>query len=358
MLDAFLAQPAVAVDTESNSLYAYYERICLIQFSSPETDYVVDPLADLDLSPLGELFARPAIQKVFHAAEQDVAGMKRDFGFQFANLFDTMWTARILGWPRVGLANVLQERFGVRSDKRYQRYNWGERPLRSQALAYARLDTHYLLPLRELQAKALERMGRAEEAGEVFAHVAQTPPAVLPFGPEPFWRVKGLRDLTGRERAILWELYLWRDQEASRRNRPPFKVLGEHTLVELAQSCPRTPQELSGVYGLKPYHVRRYGARILGAIKRGMHAHPPKPPPPPPRHSDAEIARFRALRAWRKRVAAARGVDTDVVVSNAVLWALAERNPATLEGMQAIEGLGPWKRKTYGEAILRVLVNR
>ncbi|HIQ02195.1 MAG TPA: ribonuclease D, partial [Anaerolineales bacterium] len=269
LLDSLFAAPAVAVDTESNSLYAYYERICLIQLSTRDADYIVDPLAELDLSPLGELFADPTIQKVFHAAEQDVAGLKRDFGFRFADLFDTMWAARILGWPHVGLADVLQETFGVRTNKRYQRYNWGKRPLEPAALAYARLDTHYLLPLRDLQAEALERMGRAEEAYEVFARLTKTPPATVPFGPEAFWRVKGGRDLTERERAVLWELYRWRDRVARERNCPPFRVIGDRTLVAIAQVQPRTVEALSEIRGLTRRLVHRYGRALLAAVARG-----------------------------------------------------------------------------------------
>ncbi len=355
LLEALAGQPAVAVDTESNSLYAYQEQVCLIQFSIPGADYVVDPLAGLDLSPLAHLFADPEVQKVLHAAEYDVMCLKRDFGFRFANLFDTMWAARILGWPRVGLGDVLKETFGMRTNKRYQRYNWGKRPLEPEALAYAYMDTHYLLPLRRLQADALMQKGRLEEAQEIFDQLATSEPVSHTFDPENFRHIKGAYDLTGREQAVLRELYVWRDQEAHRQDRPLFKVLNDHILVTLAQAHPRTPEELAGVSGLKPYQVRRYGRRILRAIKRGKYVHPPPPPPPPPRHSEAEVARFQALRTWRKRVAAERGVDADVVVSNTVLWTLAEQNPRALEDLSHIEGLGSWKRKTYGEAVLKVL---
>jgi ATP-dependent DNA helicase RecQ len=109
------------------------------------------------------------------------------------------------------------------------------------------------------------------------------------------------------------------------------------------------------VDGLKPHHVRRYGKRILRAIERGVHAQLPRSPSLPARRPDAEVTRFKALRAWRKRMAADRGVDSDVILGNAVLWALAERNPRALDDLGHIEGLGPWKRKTYGEAILKVL---
>jgi len=355
LVETLSNQPAVAVDTESNSLYAYQEQVCLVQFSIPGADYIVDPLAGLDLSPLASIFTDPGVQKVFHAAEYDVMCLKRDFGFRFANLFDTMWVARILGWPHVGLGDVLKETFGVRTNKRYQRYNWGKRPLEPEALAYACLDTHYLLPLRHLQADALMQKGRWEEAREIFDQVATSEPVSHAFDPESFRRVKGVRDLTGHEQAVLRELYVWRDREARRRGRPPFKVLNDRVLVALAQTRPRTPKELADVPGLKPYHVHRYGGRILQALGRGVRARPPAPPPPPRRHSEAEMARFQALRSWRKQVAAERGVDVDVIVSNTVLWALAEQNPRTFENLSRIEGLGPWKRKAHGEAILEVL---
>jgi ribonuclease D len=355
VLDILLDCPAIGVDTESNSLHAYYERICLIQFSTRDADYIVDPLAHIDLAPLEELFASADIEKVFHAAEQDVAGMSRDFGFEFAGLFDTMWGARILGWPRVGLADLLEEHFDVHTNKRYQRYNWGKRPIEPEALNYARLDTHYLLPLRDVEREEMERMGRLEEATEVFSQVAGTPPATQPFGPDAFWRLKGVHKLNKRERAIVWKLYMWRDHEASRRNRPPFKVVGNRTLLRLARARPRKLGQLYPIRGMSKYVVRRYGRAILKAVERGQGGPVPKPPPHPPRPKRAVSQRNRKLRDWRRGVAERRGVDTDVVLPNAVVWAIAERNPTKLADLEEIEELGPWKRETYGREILRAL---
>jgi len=355
LLPVLAAQTSIAVDTESNSLYAYRERVCLIQFSTIDTDFLVDPLTGFDLAPLGDIFASSKIMKVFHAAEYDVMCLKRDFGFEFANLFDTMWAGRILGWPRVGLGDILREEFGVRTNKRYQRYNWGKRPLESDALAYACLDTHYLLPLQRSQTEALKENGRWEEAQEVFAQVAASQAASSCFDPQGFWRIKGVSNLTRRELAILSALYVWRDQEAQRRDRPPFKVLNDHTLVELAQARPRTLDQLARTALLKPHSLRRYGKGVLQAIRRGSEAKLPTPPPPAPRRPREEVVRFEALRAWRRKMAADRGVDPDVVLSNAVLWELAELNPHTPEEWSRVEGVGPWRRRTYGKEILEVL---
>jgi ribonuclease D len=121
--------PAVAVDTESNSLHAYRERVCLVQFSTHGGDFIVDPIAVPDLGPLAPLFANPDQQKVFHAAEYDLLCLKRDYRFAIANIFDTMSAARTLGWPQVGLASILDARFGVTMNKKYQRVDWKRRPL-------------------------------------------------------------------------------------------------------------------------------------------------------------------------------------------------------------------------------------
>ncbi|MFL7791564.1 MAG: ribonuclease D [Anaerolineae bacterium] len=355
LLQALYDEPFVAVDTESNSLYAYQEQVCLIQVSIPGADYIVDPLTGLDMAPLADLFADSKVQKIFHAAEYDVMCLKRDFEFCFENLFDTMWAARILGWPRVGLGDIMKDLFDVRTNKRYQRYDWGKRPLDQKALIYASLDTHYLLPLRHLQADGLMRKERWEEAREVFDQVAASEPIANSFAPEDFWRVKGAFDLKRREQAILRELAIWRDGEARRRDCPHFKVFHDRVLIALAKAQPGTQAELAGVDGVKPYHARRYGKHVLRAIEQGRHADLPEFPPPPLRHSEEELERYEALRAWRKEVAAERQVDVDVIVCNAVLWDLAERNPRAAKDLDAVEGLGPWKRQAYGEAILSVL---
>jgi len=355
VLGVLAAQDVVAVDTESNSLYVYKEQVCLIQFSTVEQDYLVDPLAGLDLAPLADIFSSPKITKVFHAAEYDVMCLKRDFGFSFANLFDTMWAARILGWPRFGLGDILLKEFGVHTNKRYQRYNWGLRPLKPDAVTYASLDTHYLLPLEQIQAKALKSNGRCEEAQEVFAQVAAVEGASSTFDPQGFWRIKGLRNLTGGDLAILSALYVWRDQEAQRRGQPPFKILGNRTLVNLAQAHPLTLGELERTSLLKSHLVRRYGRSVLRAIRSGRESPSLSPPPRPTRRSRDEVTRFERLRAWRKKTAAVRGVEPDVVLGNTALWKIAELNPRTMEDWKRVDGIGPWKRRAYGKAVLEVL---
>src|SRR5262245_24645052 len=164
LLQRLTSEPAIAVDTESNSIFAYREQVCLIQFSTSVQDYLIDQLTLPDLQALWPVVAYPQQQKIFHASEYYLICLKRDYGFEFANVFDTMIAARTLDRPHVGLAPLLEAHFGVKLNKKYQRANWGQRPLTAEQLSYARLDTHYLLPLRDVLATELIASGRFEEA--------------------------------------------------------------------------------------------------------------------------------------------------------------------------------------------------
>jgi ribonuclease D len=350
------AHPIVAVDTESNSLHAYRERVCLIQFSTPAADYIVDPLRLSGLEPLAPLFANPLQQKVFHAAEYDLICLRRDYRFEVANIFDTMSAARTLGWAQVGLAAILDKEFGVTMNKKYQRADWKRRPLTAEQLDYARLDTHYLGALRDTQLQALTAAGRWPEAQEEFERLArvrsdQDNPA---SGGAAFWRIKGARDLMPAQAAILRALHAYREQQAERIDRPPFKVMGEATLLELARRAPRRVEDLQGLPGLTPEQIRRHAPGLLRAIEQGRHA-PPERAPADAREPDDVIERYDRLHMWRRDKARGRGVESDVILPRAALWELARRLPRTHGELVDITDIGPWRRQTYGEEILAVL---
>ena len=348
--------PVVAVDTESNSLHAYRERVCLIQFSTLAADYIVDPIRLPDLSPLAPFFANPGQQKVFHAAEYDLICLKRDYRFEFTNIFDTMSAARTLGWPQVGLAAILDTHFGVKVNKKYQRADWKRRPLTPEQLDYARLDTHYLVALRDRQLQALTESGRGPEADEEFARLARPRGDSDNAGPDPtaFWRVSGARDLTPAQAAVLQALFAYREQQAERMDRPPFKVMGEATLMELARRAPRDAVGLQGLPGMTPEQIQRHGHGVLQAVQQGLDAPAPQAPQVE-REPDAVQNRYDRLHTWRKQKARARGVESDVILPRTVLWDLARRAPRTRGELAHIADLGPWRRDTYGEEILALL---
>jgi ribonuclease D len=355
LVDRLKGQPLLAVDSESNSLYAYHERVCLVQLSTREQDIIIDPLAVDDLSPLGNLLADPAIEIVFHAAEYDIISLKRDYAFMFSNLFDTMIAARVCGWGVTGLGNILADQFGVSADKSFQRANWSVRPLPREQLHYAQMDTHYLPDLRDRLLMELAALDRVEEAREMFAALTRLAPAQHRFDPEGYWRINGVQDLRRGQVALVRELYLMRDEAARQRDLPPFKIFGDALLIELARLAPRRPEDLRGVRGMGGDQIGRYGEAIVEAVARGRAARPPRPPQPQ-RQSDPDVVlRFEALHEWRKQRAADRGVESDVIVPRETLWALARLVPASVAELDDIPGLGPWRRAEYGAEMVAVL---
>jgi len=347
-------QQRIAVDTESNSLHAYRERVCLIQFSSMNSDYLVDPLAIADLSCLAPIFSDPKIEKVFHAAEYDVLCLKRDFGFKMSNLFDTRIASRTLGRKRSGLGDILAEEFQVEINKRFQRANWGKRPLSAELLDYARLDTHFLLPLRDLLEKALRAAGRSEEALEACEAVKLVEPEPANFDPQGFWRIAHARQLKPEQAAVLRQLYLLREKYARRLDRPPFKVLGDKTLLAIAQEPPKSLESLGKFPGMSAGQVRRYGKDLLDAIKRGRNGPRPKRPSSA-RVEDVVMARYQTLREWRMRVAKTRQVESDIVLPRDLVWDIAHRAPRDRNALQELMGPYEWRFRTYADDILQLL---
>jgi ribonuclease D len=344
----------LAVDTESNSLYAYQERVCLIQISMPEVDVLVDPLGTGDLSPLGPIFASPKIEKVFHAAEYDLVCLRRDFGFAVQGLYDTRIAARTLGQPLTSLADLLANELDIHLDKRFQRANWGKRPLTQPLLEYARMDSHYLLSLRDRLAQELRDAGRSDEYQEAVDMLACSPAPTVPDEAQAFWGVTNARKLTPEQAAVLRELFKFRDRQARRLDRPPFKVMGDSTLMAIAQAEPVNKAGLEGLPGMNIRQIQRYGEEILAAVARGRtapHPHHPKTEPA----DQVVVARYDALRKWRKRVAAERRVESDVILPRDVMWQVARRAPRTLEALQEIMACLPWRYQAYGASILEAV---
>lgn len=343
--------PRLAVDTESNGLHAYREQVCLIQFSTPNTDYLLDPLALPDLSILAPIFANPNIEKTFHAVEYDIICLKRDFGFTIANIFDTMQAARILAEKQVGLDAVLMAKMGITINKRYQKADWGLRPLSPEMLNYARLDTHYLLTLRDLLHAELEAKGRWSLAREEFARLAQGNGSPKPEVPS-WQRIGGKQKLTNQQLAILKELCNWRDRLAERMDRPTFKVMDDKRLAEIACAAPATLDDLSRLLSENQRH--RFGAEILRAVARGLNA-PSITRTYASRPQQAFLNRLDKLSEWRKQTAATLGIESDLVLPKSWMHVLAEQPPKNMEELSAVMNDSPWRIEQFGTEIMNLV---
>ena len=348
----------LAFDTESNGFYAHKEKVCLIQISTPTEDFIVDPIAFKDISALGPLFADPKIEKLFHAGEYDVLCLKRDYGFTFANLYDTMIAARILGTKELGLAAAIERHFGIVISKKLQRADWGKRPLTHEMIRYAQGDTHFLMRLADIQKKMLVEKGRMDDAKESFNDLAALEPNLKTFDTEGYWKLVGRDDIGGQQMAVLKEIWLYREQQAQSRDRAPFRVMPEDLMVRMAQAMPETREALAAVRGMSPYILERFASGLLAAIERGKAAppitRPPSAAPERKRLSDLEWRTFEALRAWRKSRSEKDAVEPVVIMTTENLRTLAI-HACRDHGGDPLGPLSELKRGRYGDDILKVV---
>lgn len=290
LLQRLRQTPRVAVDTESNGFYAYYERICLIQLSTETDDFIVDPMAVDDLGEMKDLFADPSIEKIFHAASNDIAGLKRDFDFRFESLFDTAIACKLLGYRHLGLAHILQDQFGIELNKKWQRCDWGRRPLSDEQLRYARLDTHYLIPLRDRLVADLDAQDRWEQARESFTKVCEVQAPEPRFMGNGHIRIRGANRLDEQAYGVLRSLHLFRDRVARRRDRAPFRIMSNEALLRMASRQPQSIEQLQKIKGLpKTYRKGGSAKQILGVIRKAL-AHFESPPDPPGVSSNGDSA--------------------------------------------------------------------
>lgn len=346
----------IAVDLEMDSLHHYREKVCLVQISTREQSWLIDPLALASLSPLAAPLANPEIIVVMHGSDYDIRSLHRDFGIEVTNLFDTMIAARFLGIAEFGLAALLKARFGIELDKKYQKADWSKRPLSREMCAYAVADTSDLLPLYDQFREELLAKGRLEWLEEEGVLVCQA--RVSEKEGPLFLYCKGAGKLRGHSLAILEELLQMRDRQSELLDRPPFKVLSADSLIEIAENRPGSLYDLSFFKGMTPGQIQRHGAGILSAVQRGL-ATPDEKLPRFPRNGKKEVSeqvkeRLKSLKLWRERYSVELGLDPGVLAPNWLLEAIADTQGISEEELKGIPGMRTWQKRLYGAELARI----
>lgn len=351
-------QPVLALDTEASSFHRFREQVCLIQLSTRDRTWLVDPLTIQHVAPLGAALADPATEWVIHDADYDLRMLKKMWGFRVVNVFDTLVAAELLNEPELGLAANLKKHFGVELDKKFQKADWSKRPLSQAMLAYAAMDTAHLIALRDRMKAELERSGRLPWAQEEFAALVHIP--FEPVEEEPgFLRIKGAKALKPRQLALLRELHAWRQGVAERLDRAPFMVLGNDVMIDLCRNPPADKAALGTRKGVGEKLLERNGDAILRCIARGMEVPKdqlPRPPKPLRWARDDDFDdRLKRVKAVRDAIAQARDLRQGIVCPNHVLTTIARTLPGDLEALGAVPGLRPWQVREFGAALLEAL---
>jgi ribonuclease D len=360
MADELRGGRTVALDSESDSLHHHREKVCLIQVAAEGgRTWLVDPLALRDLAPLAPLIADPQVMKVFHGADYDVTTMKRDFGFTFAGLFDTMIAARFLGLPAVGLQAVAQSELGVALSKDSQKDDWSRRPLTPTQERYARDDVRHLHTLQARLAERLSELGRLDWVQEECDAVAALEPARRKSDPDAWQKVKGIRQLPPRAREVVKHVVAWREAVAEATDIPAFRILNTDALFALAKNPPRNEDALRDVRAIWP-RWRSHAPALLAAIEQAL-ATPdaaisaiPSSPRPPQVLPETK-RRIDTLRAWRTEEAQRLALDISIVLPQRLLERVAEAYPRTRPELSRIEGLRRWRIEALGDSMLLAL---
>lgn len=360
--DRFLASIAgarsLALDTEGASFHRYVDRIYLLQLSTERRHAIIDPLKVESHPALGALLESRDVEVVFHDADYDLRLLHQDYGWRVTNIFDTRVAAQLLGIKAFGLAALLEGFFGLRLDKKHQRADWSMRPLPGDMLEYAAQDTMHLLPLRQRLQDALDRKGRLHWAREEFERLEGT--RWEEAGEDTsYLRIKGARDMTRRELAILRELVAWRDGVARDLDRSTFRVAGNDVLLSIARQAPSTVAAVETTKGLSRSVVTRHAKAILEAVARGLavpEADLPKFPRGPRWARDPEYEdRVIALKAVRDRRAMELELDPGVLCPRERLEAIARRNPRSLDELTEVPDVRRWQVGVLGEEFIHAL---
>src|SRR3954464_10931399 len=348
----------LALDTEGASFHRFLDRIYLLQLSTRDRSAIIDPLPIGSPAKLGQLLQDPKVEVVFHDADYDLRLVHQDYGWHVTKIFDTRVAAQLLGIKSFGLAALLEQYFDVKLDKKHQRADWSMRPLTPDMLEYAAQDTRYLLQLRDQMRSELGRRGRLHWAEEEFARLEGTR-WDAEDQMEGYLRLKGARDLSRRELAVLREVANWRDTVAAQLDRATFRVMGNEVLFELARTTPRSVSELSAIKGMPKGMIERGGSDIVAGIRRGMDAPEADLPKFPrgqrwnkDRDFDERVARLKAVRD----VAATRlELDPGVLCSRERLENIARSGASTLEDLKSVPDLRQWQIDQMGEGFLEAL---
>ena len=360
LLGALSTTKELALDTEGASFHRFVDRVYLLQLSTRDRTAIIDPLnvAPDALGPLGALLESPSVEVVLHDADYDLRLLHQDYGWHVRSIFDTRVASQLLGLKAFGLAALLDRYFGVTLDKKHQRADWSMRPLPADMLAYAAQDTMNLLELRDRLRDELQKKDRLDWAREEFTRLEGTKWDNEDSG-AAFLRIKGARDLTRRELAVLRELALWRDSVAGAMDRATFRVIGNEQLLEIARTQPRSRDEFAKVKGVSRGIHENRTQDIIAAVARGLDAPEgdlPRFPKAARWDRDPQFdTRVNALKVVRDEAAQRLDLDPGVLASRERLEAVARKKPASREELLSIPELRRWQVEVLGDGFLKAL---
>lgn len=351
--------PRIAIDTEADSFHHYYEKTCLIQLTLAEANFIVDPLSPIDLGAfLAALADKPLI---LHGGDYDLRMLRSSFSFRpDGEVFDTMLAAQLLGYKELSYAALAGRFFQVELPKKGKKSDWSRRPLTPDQLQYAADDTLYLPDMADKLAGSLAQLGRLEWHRESCRAQVEATARDNVRDTQNAWRIKGLSLLSRRELACVYHVWHWRERQAQKADRPPFKIMGNHLIIDLAvwaashkkadlQHGPKLPRNCTGSR-LKALDKALEKAREMDESdlpdhRRGRRGED---------MGENLRHRMKVLREQCSKTAEALGLEPSVVATRRALAAVARERPKTVKDIMNTAGLMHWQATLLAPAARQI----
>jgi len=348
--ESLASQRRVGVDTEFMRERTFFSQLCLVQISSGDDIFCVDPLSDSqDTSPSAtDAFWQSLMQIpwVLHSGRQDIEVVSQSANLFPVSVFDTQIAAALLGYaPQMGYAGLVAELFDVQLAKSHTRADWTKRPLSAAVLEYAAEDVFYLLPAYEILKEKLSALGRLAWAQEDSADLLQ--PTLYELDPNlAVAKLKGARNLSGSARSTAVRLAAWREREALRSNSPRQWIIKDKTLLDIAVRQPGSAEELADIPGMAERTAKRASMVILSAINEAKSDNSDYQPPARP--DDTQKALLKELQQRVVDRATELGVAPEIVAPKKELSAATggDRSGRVFRG---------WRAELIGNQLLELI---
>ncbi|MFH2058251.1 MAG: HRDC domain-containing protein [Pseudomonadota bacterium] len=354
-------QKVIGVDLEADSMHCFKEKICLLQIATDQEAYLIDPFVVKNMIPFVHVLENKDVIKIFHGSDFDVRSLDRDYNARIHNLFDTEIACRFLGVKERGLGALLKVHFNVTADKKFQKVDWSQRPLKQDMIEYSVEDVAHLTKLYAILSHKLEERGRfdwAKEEFEIQEQVRYEHNCDLPL----FLKFKGAGRLDNRSLAVLENLLQLRIKIAQKKDRPLFKVISNEALLIMAFEKPTHLNQMVKMRALSPRQAEMYGEQCKDAIVAAIHlAHKDLPSYPrthrPKKDTDV-LKRVERLKEMRESLSASMGMESGILLNNSAITAIAVENPNTPESLINIDSIRRWQVEALGETIMTTLGHR
>lgn len=350
----------VALDTEADSLHHYFEKLCLLQITVSGKDYIVDTLANLDLSKLMKILSRKKL--ICHGADFDLRMLYRFYSIEVSELFDTMIAAQFLGYERPSLATLVKKHFNVVLAKTNQKADWSKRPLTESMLEYARNDTHFLHELERILGTELKSKKRyewfQETCQQLLSSVVKRNENISQGSS---WRVKGWKYLDIREQIFLKEIWDWREREAKRSDRPRFKILGADQMIKIVQWVVKNRKEDFKLCPFIPPSFQIKKVESLGKALSKAWEKPadsieqPQPKKTAKRFTAKQKNHLQQMKDERKKIADSLKMDPSLIASNSAFEALLSDQPKTPKDILKSSSLMKWQLNLLIDPLSKIL---